>query len=48
MPSVPQGARGAIITGWGTALPEKTLTNADLETMFDTSDEWIVERTGIR
>ena len=48
MPSVPQGARGAIITGWGTALPDKTLTNADLETMFDTSGEWIVERTGIR
>jgi len=48
MPAVPQGARGAIITGWGTALPDKTLTNADLEEMFDTSDEWIVERTGIR
>jgi 3-oxoacyl-[acyl-carrier-protein] synthase-3 len=48
MPSVPQGARGAIITGWGTALPEKTLTNADLETMFETTDEWIVDRTGIR
>lgn len=35
------------ITGWGTALPEKVLTNADLETMVDTSDEWIRERTGI-
>ncbi|RLE25008.1 MAG: 3-oxoacyl-ACP synthase [Actinobacteria bacterium] len=48
MPAVPQGARGAIITGWGTALPEKTLTNTDLESMFETSDEWIIERTGIR
>lgn len=48
MPAVPQGARGAIITGWGTALPEKTLTNTDLESMFETSDDWIVERTGIR
>ena len=48
MPSVPQGARGAIITGWGTALPDKTLTNADLEAIVDTSDEWIVQRTGIR
>lgn len=47
MPAVPQGARGAIITGWGTALPEKTLTNTDLESMFETSNEWIVERTGI-
>ena len=40
--------RGATITGWGTALPEKVLTNADLEQMVDTSDEWIVERSGIR
>ena len=35
------------ITGWGTALPEKILTNQDLEGWLDTSDEWIVERTGI-
>jgi len=47
MPHVPVGARGAVITGWGTALPPKTLTNKDLEQMFATSDEWIVERTGI-
>ena len=40
--------RGARITGYGTALPEKILTNADLEEMVDTSDEWIVERSGIR
>jgi 3-oxoacyl-[acyl-carrier-protein] synthase-3 len=36
------------ITGWGMAVPEKILTNADLERMVDTSDEWIVSRTGIR
>ena len=48
MPKIPQGVRGAVITGWGSALPPKVLTNKDLEQMFDTSDEWIVERTGIR
>jgi 3-oxoacyl-[acyl-carrier-protein] synthase-3 len=37
-----------VITGWGSALGPKTLTNKDLEQMMDTSDEWIVERTGIR
>lgn len=39
---------GARILGWGTALPEKVVTNADLEARLDTSDAWIVERTGIR
>ena len=39
---------GIAIRGWGTALPEKILTNADLAEMVDTTDEWIVERTGIR
>src|SRR5687767_12523357 len=48
MPVIPTGVRGARITGWGTALPPKVLTNKDLEEMFDTSDEWIIERTGIR
>jgi 3-oxoacyl-[acyl-carrier-protein] synthase-3 len=49
MPAVRPGVRGAVITGWGTALPPKTLTNQDLTDMgLDTSDEWIVERTGIR
>jgi 3-oxoacyl-[acyl-carrier-protein] synthase III len=49
MPSVRPGVRGAVITGWGTALPPKTLTNQDLADMgLDTNDEWIVERTGIR
>jgi 3-oxoacyl-[acyl-carrier-protein] synthase-3 len=36
------------ILGTGSALPQKVLTNADLEKMVDTSDEWIVTRTGIR
>lgn len=39
---------GATITGIGSYLPEKVLTNADLEKMVDTSDEWIVTRTGIK
>jgi 3-oxoacyl-[acyl-carrier-protein] synthase-3 len=38
----------AAITGWGTALPEQRLTNADLEQRIDTTDAWIVDRTGIR
>jgi 3-oxoacyl-[acyl-carrier-protein] synthase III len=36
------------IIGTGGYLPEKILTNADLERLVDTSDQWIVERTGIR
>ena len=39
---------GMRILGWGTALPEKVVTNADLEKTLDTSDQWIVERSGIR
>jgi 3-oxoacyl-[acyl-carrier-protein] synthase III len=39
---------GAAITGWGSALPERTLTNAWFVERLDTTDEWIVERTGIR
>jgi 3-oxoacyl-[acyl-carrier-protein] synthase-3 len=38
----------ACIAGWGTAVPEQRLTNADLEQRVDTTDAWIVERTGIR
>jgi 3-oxoacyl-[acyl-carrier-protein] synthase III len=38
----------AAITGWGKCLPPAVLTNADLTTIFDTTDEWIVSRTGIR
>jgi 3-oxoacyl-[acyl-carrier-protein] synthase-3 len=39
---------GTRILGWGTALPDKIVTNSDLEKTLDTSDEWIVERSGIR
>jgi len=40
--------RNAVITGWGKCLPPAVLTNADLETLTDTSDEWISTRTGIK
>ena len=36
------------VTGVGSYLPEQVVTNADLAKFVDTSDEWIVERTGIR
>ena len=39
---------GLRVVGWGTAVPEKVVTNRDLEATIDTSDEWIFERTGIR
>jgi 3-oxoacyl-[acyl-carrier-protein] synthase-3 len=48
VPPVPSGLRGAVITGWGTAVPDKVVTNDDLAQTMDTSDEWIRERTGIR
>lgn len=38
----------AEIMGTGSALPERRVSNADLAAQIDTSDEWIVERTGIR
>ena len=38
----------ARISGTGSVLPDKVLTNADLEEMVDTSDEWIRDRTGIK
>jgi 3-oxoacyl-[acyl-carrier-protein] synthase-3 len=38
----------ATIAGLGTAVPEQRLTNAELESRLDTTDAWIVERTGIR
>lgn len=41
-------AQRAAITGWGAYVPARVLTNADLERMVATSDEWIVTRTGIR
>ncbi|EHL30246.1 beta-ketoacyl-ACP synthase III [Legionella drancourtii] len=37
----------AVISGTGGYIPEKQLTNVELESMLDTSDEWIVSRTGI-
>ena len=40
--------KGVTVTGWGSALPEKVVTNADFEARLDTSDAWITERTGIR
>lgn len=39
---------GAKIIGWGRAVPETVVTNADLEKLFETNDEWIVQRTGIK
>jgi 3-oxoacyl-[acyl-carrier-protein] synthase-3 len=39
---------GSRIIGWGSALPEKIVTNDDLAATMDTSDQWIRERTGIR
>lgn len=38
----------AVIRGSGSALPERCVTNAEMTTLVDTTDEWIVERTGIR
>ncbi len=38
----------AIVTGYGAFVPPKKLTNDDLASMVDTSDEWITERTGIK
>jgi 3-oxoacyl-[acyl-carrier-protein] synthase-3 len=48
MPAIRPGTRGAVITGWGTALPPKVVTNDDLAATMETSDEWIYSRTGIR
>ncbi len=38
----------SVVTGSGSALPQRAVTNAELAQTVDTSDEWIVERTGIR
>ncbi len=38
----------AVVTGTGSALPARRVSNAELATRVDTTDEWIVERTGIR
>lgn len=39
---------GIAVAGYGIAVPETVLTNADLELLLDTTNDWIVERTGIR
>jgi 3-oxoacyl-[acyl-carrier-protein] synthase III len=44
----PEGVRRAAITGVATYVPERVVSNADLASRLDTSDEWIVTRTGIR
>ncbi len=41
-------SRTVSIIGTGSYVPEKVLTNHDLETIVDTSDEWIHSRTGMR
>lgn len=41
-------APNAVITGWGMYAPPRVMTNDDLTKLVDTSDEWIVSRTGIR
>ena len=46
--SQPTATRRAHVTGWGRYAPAQVLTNADLEKIVDTSDEWIRTRTGIR
>ena len=40
--------RRSVLLGTGSALPRRAVSNAELAEMVDTSDEWIVERTGIR
>ena len=45
---MPRLVSGVHLTGWGSYAPSQVLTNADLERMVDTNDEWIVSRTGIR
>jgi 3-oxoacyl-[acyl-carrier-protein] synthase-3 len=42
------GTRSAIISGTGMSVPSRIMTNSELETLVDTSDEWIQTRTGIR
>ncbi len=48
MTARPDVLRGTTIVGTGMYVPERRLTNQDLEKIVETSDEWIVERTGIR
>ncbi|EWM19079.1 3-oxoacyl-[acyl-carrier-protein] synthase III [Kutzneria sp. 744] len=46
--SPPPGRRAAVVAGVAGHVPEQALANSDLESRFDTSDEWIRSRTGIR
>lgn len=39
---------GVRFRGWGTAVPDRIVTNDELSQTLDTSDQWIIERTGIR
>lgn len=41
-------SRQAHVTGWGMAVPSRIMTNHDIAQMVDTTDEWIVSRTGVR
>ena len=47
-PRFGRAARRVQISALATYVPPRLLTNADLERMVDTSDEWILQRTGIR
>ena len=42
------GVRRSLVVGVGSALPRRVMTNDDISKIVDTSDEWIVERTGIK
>lgn len=44
----PDGIRGTTITGTGMYVPDQIVTNDDLAKLVETSDEWVVERTGIK
>ena len=48
MTGAPMGLGGTRLIGTGSATPDGILTNADLEKILDTSDEWIQQRTGIK
>lgn len=47
-PAAPFLGRYAHVTGWGMAVPERILSNDELATKVDTTDEWIVSHTGIK
>jgi 3-oxoacyl-[acyl-carrier-protein] synthase III len=46
--TIKDGILRSVVRGVGNALPEKTLTNDDLARIVETSDDWIVQRTGIK